>query len=100
MYGMHRADLLSVLADALPAELLHTDHCCTSFSQDDHAARLTFRNGETVEADVVIGADGIHSTLRHHVAEPAQPVYSGSVAYRGLIPAEDLPEWPRDISQL
>lgn len=100
MYGMHRADLLAVLADALPTGAVRTGHRCTSFEQSEDVGRLTFSNGTTVEADVVIAADGIHSTLRHHVSEPAEPVYSGSVAYRGLIPAEELPDWPLEISQL
>ena len=100
MYGMHRADLLSILADALPAEVIRTGHRCVGFEQDGDGARLTFDNGAVAEADVVVAADGIHSTLREHVTPPSPPVHSGSVAYRGLLPVERLPSWPEGISQL
>jgi salicylate hydroxylase len=61
MYGMHRADLLNVLAASIPGEAVRTGYRCIGFEQSAAAARLKFANGETVEADVVIAADGIHS---------------------------------------
>ena len=94
VFGMHRADLVDLVAERLPADAVHTGHCCTGFEQDDDAARVHFANGATAEADVVVGADGIHSTLREHVAEPSLPVPSGSVAYRGLVPHDRIPSWP------
>jgi salicylate hydroxylase len=94
--GMHRADLISVLAAGLPAGVVHTGHGCVHFEQTADVARLGFANGAVAEADVVIAADGIHSTLLRYVVEPMQPVYSGSVAYRGLLPARDVPGWPSD----
>lgn len=100
MCGIHRADLLFMLADAVPPEQVRTGHRCSGVEQDDEGVRVHFENGETAEADLVIAADGIHSMLRSVVAEPSAPVYSGSVAYRGLIDADLLPDWPRDVSQL
>ena len=100
VYGMHRADLLSVLASALPANVIHTDHRCTGFEQDGKTARLSFANGTVAEADVVIAADGIHSTLQKYVVPPSSPVNSGSVAYRGLVDADRLPSWPTDASTM
>jgi salicylate hydroxylase len=100
MFGIHRADLLSLLAAALPQDVVRTGHRGCGVDQTERAVRLTFTNGAEVEVDAVIAADGIHSTLRNFVTEAAEPVYSGSVAYRGLLPAEKLPDWPVDISQL
>ena len=100
MYGVHRADLLGVLADALPADRLNAGHKCIDFRQNENEAVLTFDNGREVRADAVIAADGIHSVLQRHVVEPASPVDSGSVAYRGLIPSEQIPWWPTNVSQL
>lgn len=97
VYGMHRADLLSILAAALPDDVVRTDHRCVGFSQDSERARLVFANGEEFEADCVIGADGIHSRLQQEVVEPAEPVFSGMVAYRGLVAADRLPNWRRDV---
>jgi salicylate hydroxylase len=98
--GMHRADLLSILSDALPDEVIRTDHKCVGFEQDGDVARLSFDNGETAEADAVVAADGIHSVLQTYVTEPSEPIHSGSMAYRGLLPAAALPNWPEGVSQL
>jgi salicylate hydroxylase len=84
--GIHRADLLGLLAGQLQAGTVRTGYRCTGFSQDAVRATAGFADGRTATADVVIGADGIHSVLRDFVAEPAEPVFSGVVAYRGLVP--------------
>jgi salicylate hydroxylase len=100
MYGMHRADLLTILADGLPMGAVRTGYRCVGLEQDATSVRLAFDNGESAEADVVIAADGINSVLQRYVVESSSPVHSGSVAYRGLIPIEELPAWPRGVSQL
>jgi salicylate hydroxylase len=99
-FGMHRADLVDMLADALPADMVRTGHRCTGFEQDSQSARVSFANGASVEADIVIAADGIHSELRPFVFASSQPTFSGSVAYRGLVPHERVPDWPTDRWQM
>jgi len=99
-FGMHRADLVDMLAAALPAGLVHTGHRCTGFEQDGDIARVSFANGASAEADVVIAADGIHSELRPYVFPSSRPTFSGSVAYRGLVPHERVPDWPVDRWQM
>jgi salicylate hydroxylase len=100
IHGMHRADLVEILASGLPQGVVRTGHCCTGFEQDERGARLAFANGETAEADVVIGADGIHSVLQTHVLDALPPVPSGKVAYRALVPRSLVPHWPTDASLL
>jgi salicylate hydroxylase len=99
-FGMHRADLVEMLAGALPAGTVHTGHRCSGFEQDETKARLSFANGASIEADIVIGADGIHSELRPYVFASSQPVFSGSVAYRGLVARDRVPDWPVDRWQM
>jgi salicylate hydroxylase len=98
--GMHRADLVDILAAPLDEARVHTGHDCVGFAQDGDCARLTFADGQTAEADVVIAADGIHSRLQHHVVAPSTPIYSGSVGYRGLIRRASVPGWPADELRL
>jgi salicylate hydroxylase len=100
VFGMHRADMIELLAQNLPVGVVHCDHRAVNFSQDGGAARVSFANGTTVEADVVVGADGIHSVLRPHVFPPSTPVFHGTISYRGLIPGERLPGWPMDRWQM
>jgi salicylate hydroxylase len=99
-FGMHRADLVQMLADALPAGALHVGHRCVGFEQDASKAGVSFANGASAEADIVIAADGIHSELRRYVFASSEPVFSGSVAYRGLVPHQRVPDWPTDRWQM
>jgi salicylate hydroxylase len=92
-YGMHRADLLSMFVNRLPPEIIHTGHRCVGFEQDDDAATVIFGNGVHATVDVVVAADGIHSMLQQYVTAPSAPLYSGSVAYRGVIRAGSV-SWP------
>ncbi|OBF20637.1 FAD-dependent monooxygenase [Mycobacterium sp. ACS4331] len=95
--ALRRADLVAALASSLPPGTVCTGHRCVLFGQDEDSAVVGFDNGALVRADVVIGADGIHSTLQRHVLEAGDPVFSGMVAYRGLIPSGRLPTWPRGL---
>jgi salicylate hydroxylase len=99
-FGMHRADLIEILAGALPSEVVHTGHRGIAFEQLGNLARVSFSNGAVAEGDLVIAADGIHSELRHYVAPPAHPVFSGSVAYRGVVARERVPHWPNGAWQM
>ena len=85
-FGMHRADLVEMLASALPSGVVRTGHRGTGFEQTSEVARVSFANGAVAEGDVVIAADGIHSELRPYAAPPSRPVFHGSVAYRGVLP--------------
>ena len=92
-YGMHRADLLGMFVNRLPAEVVNTGHRCIGFEQDDDQAIVTFANGVRATADVVVAADGIHSTLQKFVVAPSRPQFSGQVAHRGIISAASV-SWP------
>jgi salicylate hydroxylase len=100
LYGMHRADLLRILAEALPPAAIRTGHRCSGFEQNAVGAKLAFANGRTVDADIVVAADGIQSSLQKYVVEPSMPEYSGSRAYRGLIASEKLPGWRKEAHQV
>jgi salicylate hydroxylase len=89
-YHFHRADLLEVLAAALPNDVLHLDHRCVGLVQQAEKVEVKFHNDATADADLVVGADGIHSTVRGLILGPESPRFSGHVAYRGLVPAERL----------
>jgi salicylate hydroxylase len=94
-YVAHRADLLRILQQALPAEQLRLGHRCSAVQQSDDGVTLTFtrRDGsETVErADAAIGADGIHSVLRESIAPAVDARFSGLCAFRCLVPATQAP---------
>jgi salicylate hydroxylase len=96
--GIHRADLLALLAGRLPPGTVRTGHRCTGFRQDDVSATAEFANGAAATADVVIGADGMHSVLQGFAVAPAEPVFSGVVAHRGLVPRPAA--YPADVMRM
>jgi salicylate hydroxylase len=87
-YHLYRPDLLAVLAERLPPGVVRLGHRCIAVAQDPDVVTLTFEDGGSARAPVVVGADGIHSTIRALVLGPESPRFSGSIAYRGLVPAE------------
>jgi salicylate hydroxylase len=95
-YVAHRADLRAMFRQALPDQALRLDERCVGVNQVEDEVELLFvnRSGKQtrVMADVVIGADGIHSTIRGAVIAPAEPRFSGLCAFRCLVPADNAPE--------
>jgi salicylate hydroxylase len=95
-YNLHRAEFLKLLVNAQPHGTLQLGHRLSGARVTNDRVRLTFSNGATVDADVVIGADGIHSTLQREIGLKTNPSSEGIMAYRGLIPTEK-PSWAKDI---
>jgi salicylate hydroxylase len=87
-YQSHRADVLSMLISAFPAERLHIGHRLIAFTDRGDCVNAEFENGKRITTDALIGADGIHSTVRELLFGPANPHFTGCLAYRGLIPVE------------
>ena len=91
----HRGELHALLAKAVPAERVHLAHRCTGIEQNSDGVTVTFANGATASADILIAADGIHSTVRRILLGPERLRFACR-AYRGLIPAERVSDIPRE----
>ena len=87
---VHRADLQRIIAWGLPRECIHLGHRLIGFEDRDTAVEASFANGRRIEADMLVGADGIHSTVRTALFGEEEPAFAGCVAYRGLVPAERI----------
>ncbi|WP_406689100.1 FAD-dependent monooxygenase [Saccharopolyspora sp. ID03-671] len=92
--GVHRADLQAVLAEACGPQDLHLDHRLVGISTENRGHELEFANGVVAHADLVVGADGVHSTTRRWVADAEPAAYSGTSGFRGLIHREEMPSLP------
>lgn len=86
---IHRADLLDLLVANIPENQLHLNHRLTEIIDHGNYAELQFENGKTIEADIVIAADGIRSQVRNQILGHVEPVYSGYLAHRILISFEE-----------
>ena len=89
-YHFHRADLANLLADALPADRVHTRHKLVDVEDTGGQVIARFENGTEAEADVLVGADGIHSKVHALVFGAEKARFTGCIAWRGLVPAEKV----------
>jgi salicylate hydroxylase len=90
-YSFHRADLLDVLASGLDRSTIHLDHRLTGVEDRSNHVMLTFANGAAVEAEYVIGADGVRSVIRQARYGADNPAYTGQMVWRSLLNASDVP---------
>ena len=93
-YTFHRADLLDALASGLDHRLIHLDHRLVGIEERSEGVVLAFANGTKVEAEFVIGADGVRSVIRHALYGHDHPTYTGQMVWRALLNRSDV---PRDV---
>jgi salicylate hydroxylase len=87
---IHRADLLSALAEAFPAQDMKFSKRVRALEQDDTGVTLYFEDGSTAHHDVVIGADGIHSRIRAALFGEESPRFTGVVSFRAVVPTQKV----------
>jgi 6-hydroxynicotinate 3-monooxygenase len=91
---IHRGDLHAVLEQGVDPGTIAFDHRLVDLQETSASIRLVFANGNTAEADVIIGADGIRSKVREFLLGPQPPKFIGAAAYRAIFPAEQLRGFP------
>ena len=91
---IHRADLLSALADAFPADSVKFSKRLRTLEQDANGATLAFEDGTTARHDIVIGADGIHSRVRAALFGEESPRFTGVVSFRSVVPTQKVRHVP------
>jgi salicylate hydroxylase len=89
-YTFHRGDLHRALTYAIPGDRIHLAHRFTHLVDCGDCFEAYFENGASISVDALIGADGIHSVVRHALFGPESPHFTGCVAYRGLVPSNHL----------
>ena len=96
--------MLDIMTSFIPIENVRFNKRLAGIEQYEDRVLLTFSDGDTAEASVVAGADGIQSIVREHVLqdEPSQiaPVYADSYCYRGVIPIETAEEILGDLADV
>ena len=91
----HRADLHNALyrgVQSLNPSCVRLNSRCVSVDESGARPAVVLESGERVEGDLIVGADGVHSRVRIPIAGPDEARFSGLYAWRGVIPAERLPD--------
>ena len=97
---LHRGDLHGLLADAVKAikpDAVKLGRRGASIRSEGDHAEVRFEDGSSARAAYLIGADGIHSKVRAALFGADQPIFTGAVAWRGLVPMEKLPPHLREM---
>jgi 2-polyprenyl-6-methoxyphenol hydroxylase-like FAD-dependent oxidoreductase len=91
------ARLYRSLREALPAECYRLGHNLVRVEDDADGVTAVFVDGCRARGDLLVGADGIRSTVRAQYLPEAQPVYAGYVAWRAMLDERDVPQGSRDV---
>ena len=92
---IHRNDLHQALAAGIrriAPNAIKLGMRCVGLDQDRNSVTLRFADGEMHRCDMAIGADGVHSNIRAALFGADEPKFTGIVAWRGVVPAEKLPD--------
>jgi len=87
---MHRGDLMTALENRLPSGVVEMGRRVSGAAD----GRIEFTDGSAVSADVIVGADGIHSAVRTSLLGREQPTFTGVVAFRAVVPTERVGNLP------
>lgn len=93
-YGVYRPDLQALLARAAGEGTIHLNKRCVRVENGADRAVAHFADGDVVEADLLIGADGVRSLLRNEVVGYDDRMFSGAHAWRGMVEPDRLPSLP------
>ena len=88
--NIHRGDLHAVLEKGVVPGSIAFNHRLAALDERRDAIRLAFDNGVTVEADIVVGADGVNSKVREYLLGLEPPRYIGMAAQRAIFPTQAL----------
>ena len=90
---IHRADLIAGLTARLAKlapDTVQVGAQAASYTHHTNGVRVVLKDGTIEHADLAVGADGIHSTIRNQMLGPDTPHFTGNIAWRALVPLAQL----------
>src|ERR1700739_1085062 len=95
-YTLYRPDLIELLAAAQPSDDMMLGTEVTDVSARHGGAAVSTADGTRLEADLVLGCDGIHSTVRSRAIGDVPARFSGMCAYRAMVPCDGVEQMVRN----
>ncbi|HWF29038.1 MAG TPA: FAD-dependent oxidoreductase [Mycobacterium sp.] len=95
-YTLYRPDLIEILAAAQPSEDMMLGTEVTDVSATPGGAAVSTADGTRLEAELVLGCDGIHSTVRSRAIGDVPARFSGMCAYRAMVPSDGVERMVRN----
>lgn len=87
-YPVSRSELQEMLFDEVGGEYVQLQKKCVGVKEDADSVTAIFEDGSTATGDILIGADGVRSTVREYVIEQkAEPRYADYVNWNGIVKA-------------
>ncbi len=99
-FGVTRKSLHELLVRALPADAIVCGKTCTGYEQDDSSVTALFADGTSGQSDVLVGADGLRSTIRAQALGEEPPRYADFSVTRCLVPADGDDPLPRGVFRM
>ena len=84
------ARLYTLLSDAFPEECVRRGMALTGFEQDGDGVTAKLSDGTSLRGDLLVGADGVRSTVRRQLLPDVELSYSGYIGLRGMVEERDL----------
>jgi salicylate hydroxylase len=91
---VHRADLHRILSNAFNARAASAvtfNATVASYNEQDDKVTVQTEDGRQFEGDCLVAADGVKSVIRDQLLGHREPVFTGNIAWRGVVPADRLP---------
>lgn len=90
-FHVHRADLHAILTQEIPEDRVTFNAQCIDVIHNANSATAIFDDGTQFEANLIVGADGIHSAVRMALWGEDVPQFTGHMCWRALVPVEEHP---------
>ena len=85
--ALHRSRLHRVLLDAVGPEIIRTGNAVAAYEQRNGSVVVVCANGDRIDTELLVGADGLHSAVRARLVGDGDPAYAGYTSWRGVTPA-------------
>ncbi|MCE2565209.1 FAD-dependent monooxygenase [Komagataeibacter sp. FNDCF1] len=92
-FHVHRADLHELLLSGVQQERITLGKACQSVEQRADGGVIHFTDGDSFRADLVVGADGIHSAVRNSLFGAQQARFTGHMCWRAVVPFDVMPDF-------